>query len=64
VSATVTDLRRAKKMSRRLLAERAGVAESTIASIESGRNLPNITTFEAVLYELGSELVVRRYGEE
>jgi len=51
-------------MSRRLLAERAGVAESTIASIESGRNLPNITTFEAVLYELGSELVVRRYGEE
>ena len=60
VSITTRRLRREKAMSKEELARRVGVHPHTIRNIETGRNLPNITTLEAMLYELNHELVAIR----
>jgi transcriptional regulator with XRE-family HTH domain len=56
VSSGVQRRRAAKQWSRRELAERAGVAESTIANIEYGFVMPSVDTLEPVLRALGCEL--------
>ena len=59
VSRGVWERRAARRWSRRKLAERAGVAEGTIANIEYGICHTGIDTLEAVLRELGCELVIK-----
>jgi transcriptional regulator with XRE-family HTH domain len=59
VSRGVWQRRAAKRWSRRELAERSGVAEGTIRNIECGLCYTGIDTLEAVLRELGCELVIK-----
>ena len=59
VSRGVWQRRAAKRWSRRELAERAGGAEGTIRNIEYGLCYTGIDTLEAVLRELGCELVIK-----
>ena len=59
VSRGVWERRAARRWSRRKLAERSGVAEGTILYIEHGYCMTGIDTLEAVLRELGCELVIK-----
>lgn len=59
VSRGVLQRRAAKRWSRRELADRSGVAEGTIRNIEHGLCYTGIDTLEAVLRELGCELVIK-----
>jgi len=58
VARGVWQRRSQKRWSRRELAERSGVAEGTILNIEHGNCMTGIDTLEAVLRELGCELVI------
>ena len=59
VSRGVWERRAARRWARRKLAERSGVAEGTIRNIEHGVCYTGIDTLEAVLRELGCELVIK-----
>jgi transcriptional regulator with XRE-family HTH domain len=49
VGKTVLDARTAAKLSQRQLAARAGVPQSTVARIESGKLMPRVDTLDRIL---------------
>lgn len=58
---TIRDLRNKAGMSREVLAQKSGVAASTIKWWEDGRIMPTVGNFEKVLIALGATFVL---GEE
>jgi transcriptional regulator with XRE-family HTH domain len=49
----VTRLRKAQKLSRYMLAQRAGIARSYLTSIEEGRSDPSLSTLVKLAKALG-----------
>lgn len=56
VARTLREARLAAHLSQRQLAARAGVPQSTVARIESGRMMPRVDTLDRLLRGLGSRL--------
>ena len=56
---TLRDIRAAARLSQRELARRAGVPQSTVARIETGKLVPRIDTFDRLVHAAGHEVVAR-----
>ena len=52
-------LREAKGLSRTAVAQRAGIARTTLTQAETGRNGPNLVTLRLWADALGADLVLR-----
>jgi len=53
LGATLVELRERAGLTQKLLADRAGVAQATIANIEQGRNMPSLVTAASLAAALG-----------
>lgn len=55
----LVDLREAKGLSRTAVAEKAGIARTTLTQAETGRNGVNLSTLRLWADALGADLVLR-----